>query len=79
MKTYSEGWDAYAAGRPIDDCETDAARRGWWAANAAEAAAEYADYLVDHGVPVETATEIVACLTPGIEEENNETRTRVSA
>lgn len=48
-KTYTEGWDAYAAGRPIDDCETDAARRGWWAANASEAACLAVDYLAATG------------------------------
>lgn len=48
-KTYSEGWDAYAAGRPIDDCTTDDARRGWWAANAAEAACLVVDYLFATG------------------------------
>ena len=49
MKTYQEGWDAYTAGRPIDECETEAARRGWWAANAAEAVCLVVDYLAATG------------------------------
>lgn len=49
MKTYQEGWDAYAAGRPVDVCETEAARRGWWAANVADAACLVVDYMAATG------------------------------
>lgn len=49
MKTYQEGWDAYAAGHPIAVCATDEARRGWLAANAAEAACLVVDYLTATG------------------------------
>ena len=43
--TYKQGWDAYAAGRSIEECETPAARSGWLAANQIDAICATIDYL----------------------------------
>lgn len=47
--SYISGWNTYVGGHPLDVCETEAARRGWWAANASEAACLVVDYLAATG------------------------------
>lgn len=47
--SYISGWNTYVSRHPLDVCETEEARRGWWAANAAEAACLVVDYLVATG------------------------------
>lgn len=41
------GWRCYAEVLPVEVCGTDAMRRGWLAANRAQAEAETAAYMVE--------------------------------
>lgn len=45
MTQYRIGWNKYASGRPLSACTNEEQRRGWNAANRAQAAAETAMYM----------------------------------
>ena len=40
LRQYLAGMDLFDAGRPVDTCQSDEQRRGWWAALDAQVDAE---------------------------------------
>ena len=49
QKHYRIGYELYLANQPFSACQTDGQRRGWLAANAAEAEAGVAGYAQSRG------------------------------